>query len=98
MLIYSTNSGGPFGTTPTTMAATAGYKRVRRRKGFGIRAKVAERKQQRRSRRPRKVKTKGKKVKRTIRRKTTSRTKKKKKLYAKNVNFLKKLGLRVKKN
>lgn len=96
MLIYSTNSGSPFGATKTVVGATSGYKRVRKRKGCGIRAKVAERQQQRR-RKPRKGRAKKRQVKRTEKRKKTSRTKKKK-LYVKNVNFLKKLGLRVKKN
>lgn len=93
MLIYSANSGSPFGAMPPTV--TVDYKRVCKRKRSSIRKKVADRQQ--RQYKTRKGKTEKTQLKKTIKGKKETGRKKKKRLYAKNVNFLKKLGLRVKK-
>lgn len=81
MLIYSGGDVSPFGPSQ--------YKNTRRRSRKANRTKTSKRV----GRRRRVVKRRVKKTKRRVKRKSG----KKKKLSAKNINFLKRLGLRVRK-
>lgn len=85
MLIYSDNGA-------TAIGGVAGYKGVKRRKKSSSRVKASKGK--RRSKKRHTVRKKVKKVKKSRRR----RVAKIKNLTAKNKNFLKTLGLRVKKH
>lgn len=85
MLIYTgSNIGNPFRTSAATAAAASvGYKNVNKRKRRSIRTKVSKRGAQRRK---------------SLHKTKKKQKRKRKSLTVKNVKFLKKLGLRVRKH